>query len=85
MPLEEGDRGNVDKDVLPSLGKEALLPHLDLDGVGGMLDHLDNDNVVEAADEPHASLDHVDDKTTEHVLPRLKRKEGGREGWRGGR
>ena len=69
MPLEEGHRGYVDEDILSSLGKEALLSHLDLNGVGGMLNNLDDDNVVEASDEPHGTLNHVDDQTTEHVLP----------------
>ena len=76
MPLEVGHGGYIDEDVLASLSKEALLPHLNLDGVGGMFDNLDDHNVVEAADETHKALDDVDDKTTEHVLPGL---------WEGGR
>ena len=71
MPLKVGHGGDVDKDILASLGKEALLPHLNLDGVGGMLDNLDDHNVVEAADETHKALNDVDDKTTKHVLPGL--------------
>ena len=76
MPLEVGHGGYIDEDVLASLSKEALLPHLNLDGVGGMFDNLDDHNVVEAADETHKALDDVDDMTTEHVLPGL---------WEGGR
>ena len=71
MPLEVGHRGDIDEDVLASLGKEALLPHLNLDGVGGMFDNLDDHNIVEAADETHKALNDVDDKTTKHVLPGL--------------
>ena len=71
MPLEIGHRGYIDEDVLASFGKETFLPHLDLKGVGGMLDHLDDDNVVEAADETHKTLNDVDHKPTKHVLPRL--------------
>ena len=80
MPLEVGHGGYIDEDVLASLGKEALLPHLNLDGVGGMFDNLDDHNVVEAADETHKALNDVDDKTTKHVLPGLCK--GGREGGR---
>ena len=61
MPLKEGHGGNVDEDVLSRLCKESLLPHLNLDGVGRMLDHLDDHNIVEAADEPHKTLNDVDD------------------------
>ena len=78
MPLKVGHGGDIDEDVLASLGKEALLPHLNLDGVGRMLNDLDDHNVVEAADETHKALDDVDDKTAKHVLPGLCK--GGREG-----
>ena len=83
MPLEIGHRGYVDEDILASLGKEALLPHLDLNGVGGMLNNLDDHNVIEAADETHEALDDVDDKATKHVLPGLWEGERGGEGGRG--
>lgn len=77
MPLKIGHGGYVDEDILASLGKETFLPHLDLNGVGGMLDNLDDHNVVEAADETHKALDDVDDQATKHVLPGLR--ERGRE------
>ena len=69
VPLEERYGGDIDEDVLPCLCKEALLPHLYLDGVGGVFNHLDYNHVVEAADEPHETFNDVDDETAQHVLP----------------
>ena len=51
MPLKIGHGRYIDEDILASLGKEPLLPHLNLNGVGGM----------------HKALDDVDDKATKHV------------------
>ncbi len=40
MPLEVGDAGTVEEDVLPRLHLEVLLPHLEFYHFGRMLDSL---------------------------------------------
>ena len=82
MPLKVGNGGNVDEDVLTSLGIEAFPPHLNLDGLGRMFDHLDHHHLVEAADEAHYLLYGVDDQSSQDECPRLARKVDGEEGGR---
>ena len=85
MPLKIGHGRYIDEDILTSLSKEPLLPHLNLNGVGGMLNNLDDHNVVEAADETNKALDDVDDKATKHVHPGLREETRERERERGER
>ena len=44
MPLKEGSRGDIEKDILPCLCKEPFTPHLYLDGLGGVFYHLGDDD-----------------------------------------
>lgn len=71
VPLKEGHRGDVDEDVLSSLGEESLPPHLYLDGLGGMLHNLDHYHVAEASDEAYHPLNGVDDEATQDEGPGL--------------
>ncbi len=61
MPLKEGDRGDVDEDILASFGVEAFAPHLNLNGLRGMLHDLGDYNSAEATNEADKAFDYVDD------------------------
>ncbi len=61
MPLKEGDRRHIEEDVLSGLGMEPFAPHLNLNGLGGMLHHLCDDYGTETADEADDAFDDVDD------------------------
>ncbi len=71
MPLEEGHRRNVDKDILTSLGKETFPPHLNLKRFGRVLHHLHNNHITQTTNESNYALYYVYDQSTQHVLPRL--------------
>ena len=71
VPFKESCGWHVDKDVLTSISKEPLAPHLDLDGLGGMLHHLDDDNLPQTTEETDRTLYGVDDESTQHVGPCL--------------
>lgn len=77
MPLEKGNRGHVDEDILSGLSKETFPPHLNLNCLGGMLNHLDNHHPVETAQETDDPLDGVNDQTSQDEGPRLCGVRGG--------
>ncbi len=71
MPLEEGHRGDIDKDILTSLGKETFPSHLDLKCLGRVLHHFHNNHITQTTNETYDALYNVNNQSTQHVLPRL--------------
>ena len=63
MPLKESHGRHIDKHILAGLRKEALSPHLYLDGLGRVLDNLDDDHVAKTPRKSHDPLNDVDDET----------------------
>ncbi len=71
MPLKVRHRGNVDENILSSLGKEPFAPHLNLDGLGGVLHHLDHHHLAETTSKSHHPFDAVDDQASQDEGPGL--------------
>ena len=83
MPFEIRSRWHIDEDILSCFSKEPFPSHLDLDGLGWVLNHFDDHHSTETAQEPHNALNRVDDETPQDEGPGLK--EEGEEAVKGAR
>lgn len=72
MPFEPCCRWHVDEDILPCLSKEPFPSHLDLNGLGWVLNNFDDHHSAEAAQESHNALNRVDDETPQDEGPGLE-------------